>query len=360
MASITEGRLHRYWPQRNLTLFEYVPASAYAARTTAAPNTLIIIGGLYDGFLSIPYVSKVASYINLSPDWSVMEIQLSSSLVGWGTGDLHRDTDEIAHAVQYLRNCSQSTCPEGGKVVLMGHSTGSQNVLHYLYHQSQEPRPPVHGAILQAAVSDREYLAMMRELDPDVQQAYEKCVRIALDSTTGTHQDTVSMLAPDLASVFGFSRGLISYQRFLSLASPSSPEQPELDDLFSSDLSTETLSKTFGAVGTSPFVDKVKTKERQVLVLLSADDECYPETVNKEELFQRWKSALKAGGALMAGSSGIIAGASHNVKQPEAQLDLTDRILTYLESTIGGLSEETRDKLDQDKLALAKAAEGNT
>ena len=357
MTSIAEGRLHRYWPQRNLTLFEYVPSSGHAKRrTSVTPNTLIAICGLYDGFLSIPYVPKLASYINLSSDWSVMEIQLSSSVIGWGTGDLHRDTEEIAHAVQYIRNRSRSAFPQGGKVVLTGHSTGSQNVLHYLYHQSEEPRPSIDGAILQAPVSDREALAMMRKLDPDIQQAYDECLHIALDSEAENDQGKVCTLPPELASVLGFSRGLISCKRFLSLASPSSPERPELDDLFSSDLSSETLGKTFGAVGTSPFLDTVKTKEREVLVLLSANDECYPQTVDKEVLYQRWESALKAGGALMAASSGIIAGASHNVKQHEAQFDLTGRILRYLDSTIGGLPEVIREKLDQDRLAFEKAS----
>jgi hypothetical protein len=38
-------------------------------------------------------------------------------------------------------------------IILMGHSTGSQNVIHYL----SSPLPPVQGGIMQAPCSDRQY-----------------------------------------------------------------------------------------------------------------------------------------------------------------------------------------------------------
>lgn len=348
-TSIAEGRLHRYWPERNLTLFEYLPGPSATSRSdTIRPSTLIFIGGLSDGFLSVPYVPKLASYINLCPHWSLMEIQLSSSGLGWGTGDLHRDAEEIAHAVKYVRERSQSGPLKCGNVVLMGHSTGSQNVLHYLYHKIEQERPPIDGAILQAAVSDREGLAMMRERDPDFQRAYEECVRISLSSEAENPQGKIEMLPPELASVFGWSRGPVSCKRFLSLASPSSPGQPGLDDLFSSDLSNDTLRLTFGDVGHSAYMRPGKTPQSMLLVLLSAKDEYTPTTVDKKELIQRWADTLEAGGALMASQSGVIAGASHNVKEQKAQYDLLGRVLSYLGEIIGGTPEAVQRKLDED------------
>ena len=349
-ASTAEGRLHRYWPARNLTLFEYLPGSHGDSRSdTITPNTLIVIGGLYDGFLSVPYVPKLASYINLCPQWSLMEIQLSSSGLGWGTGDLHRDAEEIAHAVGYVRERSQNGPFERGSVVLVGHSTGSQNVLHYLYHKSGQERPPIDGAILQAAVSDREGLAMMREQDPVVQRAYEECLRISLTSEADNPQGKINALPPEPISVFGWSRGAVSCKRFLSLASPSSPMQPGLDDLFSSDLSNDTLSRTFGAVGLSPYMRPGMMSERRLLVLLSANDEYTPTTVDKKELIRRWAAAVEAGGALMASQSGVIAGASHNVREQEAQFDLTARVLNYLGDIVGGIPEAIDQKLEKDR-----------
>lgn len=40
--------------------------------------------------------------------------------MGWGTGCLVRDVEEMAQAVEYFRSRTE----EGKKVVVMGHSTG--------------------------------------------------------------------------------------------------------------------------------------------------------------------------------------------------------------------------------------------
>jgi hypothetical protein len=46
------------------------------------------------------------------------------------------------------------------KVVFMGHSTGSQDVIHYLTSPSDlTSRPGVEGGIMQAPASDREYFS---------------------------------------------------------------------------------------------------------------------------------------------------------------------------------------------------------
>jgi hypothetical protein len=41
----------------------------------------------------------------------------------------------------------------------MGHSTGSQDVIHYLTSPSSSTRPKVDGGIMQAPASDREYFS---------------------------------------------------------------------------------------------------------------------------------------------------------------------------------------------------------
>jgi pimeloyl-ACP methyl ester carboxylesterase len=280
------------------------------------------------------------------PDWSIMEIQLSSSGLGWGTGDLHRDVEEIAKAVQYVQNRVMSTHTDtatfrnGGKVVLMGHSTGSQDVLHYLYHQSEQNRPPIDGAILQAPVSDREGLAMFRAQDPNMQRAYKECLRLALTSEASNHDGNLSTftLPPNLTSLLGWPRGLVSSQRFLSLTSPFSPNHPEIDDLFSSDLSTATLNKTFGAVGSSPFLNLSPNKSwgKLLLVLLSGKDEYTPPEISKEGLIERWRSALETDNAGLHTDSGVLEGASHNVKEHAGQIDLTFRVLKYLDVVVVG------------------------
>jgi len=339
------GRLHRYWPQRNLNLFEHLSSDA-SIGNNAKRNTFVFIGGLSDSFLSVPYVPLLASYISQCPDWSLMEIQLSSSGLGWGSVDLHSDVEEIAKAVEYLKkrqdtaNASQNT-----KIVLMGHSTGSQDVLHYLSHHSgKQQRPAVDGAILQAAVSDREALTMMREQDPNMQNAYEECLRISLSHKPNPPESPAPTLPQHLTSTLGWSRILVSSTRFLSLTSPSSPTHPSLDDLFSSDLSNQTLSTTFGAVGKHPnilllpLLNPTTTRylPPSLLILLSSHDEYTPPSIDKATLIERWAAALASGDAAIAPSSGVLADASHAVRERSAQLELVRRVLAYLERVAGG------------------------
>src|ERR1700722_18399349 len=180
---MTTGPPHTYWPERYLKVFEHLPSngSESLGPTQDKPNTLLFIGGLFGNFALVPYVARLANRLasQSANTWSIMEIQLTSFGVGYGTGDLNRDVEEIAKGVEWLRLRPQET---SSKVVLMGHSTGSQDVLHYLYHGARK-RPVIDGAILQAPVSDREMLNMMLNT-PDgndndqhnVQEVYEECI----------------------------------------------------------------------------------------------------------------------------------------------------------------------------------------
>jgi alpha-beta hydrolase superfamily lysophospholipase len=69
----------------------------------------------------------------------------SSSYKGWGTGSIKRDVEEIAKAVQYFRNLK----PEG-KIVLFGHSTGSQDTMQYLLDMAGGNVPGIDGGVMQA------------------------------------------------------------------------------------------------------------------------------------------------------------------------------------------------------------------
>jgi hypothetical protein len=118
----------------------------------------------------------------------------------------------------------------------------------------------------------------------------------------------------------------LSARRFLSLASPDSPASPSDDDLFSSDLSDKCLGETFGAIGSRGIL------QSKLCVLYSGSDEYCPSWVDKESLMGRWKQATEAGGAKWdMETSGVVPGASHNVKD-RGQKDLLDRVLRYLKS----------------------------
>lgn len=332
---MTTGRFHTYWPERQLKVFEYLPACPPAASMSVAEkaNTLLFISGLFGAFVSIPHVGKIASSLagQSNSTWSVMEVQLTSFGVGFGTGDLNRDVEEIAKAIEWLRSRPNTA---SSKVVLMGHSTGSQDVLHYLYYGSTE-RPVVDGAILQAPVSDREGLSMVlnaageNEDQHHIQGVYQECLRLARELQ---NDPAGPSLPQSLTSKLGFINAYLSPSRFLSLASPDSPDQPSLDDLFSSDLSDQRLNDTFGMVGRKGRLnDIVNFGGPCLLVLISGADEHMPSTINKTSLLGRWADALRKGGTALSSYSDVVGGVQHDGEGMEpGPTHLVNRCVFYL------------------------------
>lgn len=78
----------------------------------------------------------------------------TSAYDGFGTSSLFTDVEEMAALASHLR--AEGTT----KVVVMGHSTGSQDVIHYL-----TTRDDVDGGIMQAPVSDREHFFATDEFE---------------------------------------------------------------------------------------------------------------------------------------------------------------------------------------------------
>ncbi|KAJ5748986.1 uncharacterized protein N7511_010682 [Penicillium nucicola] len=327
------GVLHEYAPR--LVAFEFTPPSE-----VRKIHSLIFVGGLTDGFSTVPYVSKLAKALE-NTEWSVFSILLSSSYGGWGVGSLDRDVEELGQCVRFIRDlkASRQAGPTAGsaKIAIMGHSTGSQDVLHYLYSANPTSvdhlrRPELDGAILQAPASDREGLQAIIANSPnpdELKKVYNDLVEFSKQNVSTEKTDNI--LPMHLTSKLSYPADTpLSARRFLSLVSPESPEHPSEDDLFSSDLSDERLQKTFGKIGTQG------TIQSKLLFLYSGNDEYCPHWVDKEKLLQRWQQATEAGGgAWDAENSGVVVGASHNVKD-EGQQDLIGRVLRYLH----GISRE--------------------
>lgn len=97
-------------------------AALYELGSSSARNTLLFVGGLGDGPHTVPYIRTVAAKIEAADDlsYSVFEIRIRSSFSGFGWNSLATDVEDISAAVKYLRSIGKE------KVVLMGHSTGSQ------------------------------------------------------------------------------------------------------------------------------------------------------------------------------------------------------------------------------------------
>ncbi|KAJ6153628.1 hypothetical protein N7470_006587 [Penicillium chermesinum] len=284
------------------------------------PHTLLFIAGLNDGLPTVPYVEHIAKALKPTK-WSLFWVQLSSAYGAWGTSSLSKDIGEIFKCINFIRDLRKMRSPheEHGKMVLMGHSTGCQDILYYLTDTKSGCRGDINptvplasrrvldGAILQAPVSDREELHMnlRRSQNPhDAWATYHQLVSLAMS------QPPLELLPLAMTTKMGFTLDTpFNGYRFLSIASPESPGSPSDDDMFSSDLPDAALAKTFGRVSAC---GKLKG---QLLVLYSECDEYVPSEVDKRALMQRWERATNAGGEQKWDpESGLIPGAIHNVE----------------------------------------------
>ncbi|BCS28499.1 uncharacterized protein APUU_70069A [Aspergillus puulaauensis] len=340
------GLLHEY--AERLVAFEY------ATSGHIKPHTLLFIPGLGDGLGTVAYLDDIAAALE-NTEWSVFSPVLSSSYGGWGMSGLGRDIDEMALCLEYIMEYKRgaelgstasqstgtvtSTGTETGtrgssrpKIVIMGHSTGSQDVLQYI--SSINPRhphpvldrggsappvlrPQVDGAVMQAPVSDREAILTVlkegnrRHTAGEMQRICDRAITGARQHTFEGELDTVVPLQYT-ASIGYPGSTAISSRRFLSLASPDSPRSPGEDDLFSSDLGEERLRKTFGMVRGRGILKGAES----LLVLYSGSDPSVPWHVDKEGLLKRWRRVTDAERGIWHAESGIIPGASHTLEGP--------------------------------------------
>jgi len=252
-------------------------------------------------------------------------------------GSLDQDVTEMGECIRYIQSKKKN-----GKVAIMGHSTGSQDILHYLYTPARSGeagnessfRPAVDGAIMQAAVSDREAMQNVleegssRHTPEELQKTFATLLDLARKSASDTSRFDVLLPLLHTAALGYGDDTAVSARRFLSLVSPDSPAKPAEDDLFSSDL--QDFDKTFGTVKTNGLL------KGTLLVLLSGEDGSYPEKVDKEALLRKWRNAANGGDKHHVWNdefSAVIPGASHGLSGRDEELprqDLTRRVTGYL------------------------------
>lgn len=200
-----------------------------------------------------------------------------------------------------------------GKIVLLGHSTGCQDIMEYLVGSEARDRPQIEGAIMQAGASDREAMVMLM-----TDGVYEKSVEVARKMIAeGKGED---IMPTD--STQGFLGEPCCARRWLSLASPDKDGD---DDFFSSDLEDQQLKDTFGKIPMG----------FPLAVFFSGEDEYVPASVDKKAMVNRWLSFAEAGGAgVNQEYFCVIEGASHNLMgNPDEILQrLLDKVLGYLSS----------------------------
>ncbi|CAH9080555.1 unnamed protein product [Cuscuta europaea] len=239
-------------------MFKYGPNSIQVAfKTGDYKQQVIFIGGLTDGFLATEYLEPLAIALD-KEKWSLVQFLLSSSYSGYGTSSLKQDAVELDQLISYLINKEDS---EG--VVLLGHSTGCQDIVYYLRTNAACSRA-VRAAILQAPVSDREYRATL----PDTASMIDLASKMISEGRG-------SELMPREAN----PDAPITAYRYHSLSAYNGD-----DDLFSSDLSDDQLKQRLGHMVSTP-----------CQVIFSMGDEYVPDYVDKKALVDRLCRAM--GGA---------------------------------------------------------------
>ncbi|KAJ7954960.1 UPF0613 protein PB24D3.06c-like [Quillaja saponaria] len=118
------------------------------ASDTAGP---VILKNQFRGFYSIMVLSLYRYLEPLAIDlenakWSLVQFLMSSSYNGYGTSNLQQDAMELDQLISHFIHKEDS---EG--VVLLGHSTGCQDIVHYMRTNAAFSRA-VRAAILQKKV----------------------------------------------------------------------------------------------------------------------------------------------------------------------------------------------------------------
>jgi hypothetical protein len=307
------GTLHRY---SKYTAFEHARQNASTAK-----HTLIWMGGLGDGLLTVDYPAALAR--SLPSDWSVVEATTGATLNGWGTTSLAKDATQLSECASYFRGVR----PPGGKIVLMGHSTGCQDVMEYVTASGCEKRRHLDGAILQASVSDREAV-----LETTPKEQYDCIVVEARKlADSGRSEDVLpfEIAKPMFGSV------PTSAYRALSLISPDMDGD---DDYFSSDLPDEKLAKTFGKF----------PRQTPLMFLFSGKDEHVSKNVDVPNMLQRWIKFVRDGGGIVDEvNGGIVNGATHNLNDDDKAIvdDLCSRVTGFLKKIANGGFQPTSSRL---------------
>jgi predicted alpha/beta-fold hydrolase len=94
-----------------------------------------------EGYNGTPYIHLLSSQLE-GVKWSLVQLQMRSSYLGYGTGSLQRDFEDISACVSYLLANAKRL------VVLMGHSTGSQNSIHYVLSRHKNMHSPAVGGVI--------------------------------------------------------------------------------------------------------------------------------------------------------------------------------------------------------------------
>ncbi|KAF4503880.1 hypothetical protein G6O67_008816 [Ophiocordyceps sinensis] len=270
---------------------------AYELGNTSARNAIVFIGGSVGagGPHTTPYIRTVARRLDQFPvlSFSVFEIRMRSSFVGYGTDSLENDVYHISALVKHLRVQGRR------KIVLFGHSLGCQGCMAYTDYASHLTAP-VDGFILLGPISTRESLPLL--FWPD----HQANIDLAAEWIS---QGKAADCLPNEVLPRGLFGVPMSAYRLHSLFAKGGD-----DDYFSSDLDNETVARVWGMFN------------RPVLVLHPEKDERVPDNVDQAAQNMRYRNANPC----VSPRSGLIPGADHMITDDLPQHWLASRVVSFL------------------------------
>ncbi|KAF9097488.1 hypothetical protein BGX23_008762 [Mortierella sp. AD031] len=270
------GTLSVYNPQTRLTMFESGPQNSQ--------GSVVFVAGLLDGYNALPYLPLLSKYLEEHLGFSLIQVMLSSSHMGYGISSLQDDVKELDILFTFLREERAKT-----RLFFIGHSTGCQDAIAFATYGRN--RAGVQGMVLQGPVSDREYMASAMDM----------------------------------------------YEMYLETAQKmiNNGEVQGDDDMFSSDIPFDTMQAIFRQVKTP------------LIMVLSGKDEYVPHNVNKEQLTSKLSSACPSslGAVILPEADHAISDVSSQKTFCETVVQFIQKVLQTLEQeerehqqALGGLS----------------------
>ncbi|CAO3571961.1 unnamed protein product [Mortierella alpina] len=272
-----QGTLSVYDPQTRLTMFESGPENS--------PSAVVFIGGLLDGYHALPYLPLLSKALADELGFSLIQVMISSSHMGYGTSSLQEDVRELDVLFTFLREARAKT-----RLFILGHSTGCQDAISYAIHGKH--RAAILGMVLQGAVSDREFMAS----SIDMFDEYLHMARTMINEGKGQE---LMIREVDVAPVTAY--------RFNSLASIGGD-----DDMFSSDIPQETMAALF---------NQVKVPH---IFVHSDKDEYIPAHVPKEQLITKLAASASCRGFV------VLPEANHAISDTASQAKFCEVLIQFL------------------------------
>lgn len=188
--------------------------------------------------------------------------------------------------------------------------------MEYLVGPDAKNHAGVEGAILQGGVSDREAWADMLGSEEE-KAAFNEIVAKAKDMIDNGDEKGIVDAKGNLVAD-GLGAQMSAYRTYSLLAKGGD------DDYFSSDLSDEHFSGTFGRI----------PRETRMCFLLGSEDPYVPKSVDRKALLERWTRIVREGGGEVDdGNGGVVQGAHHNLNgdSEEVVRDLVGRVVGFVE-----------------------------